>query len=97
MARIVRTRRAKADLLRIWRFVALDNEAAADKLLERIDQRIVQLATFPESGVQRDEIRPGARLLVVIGYRVLYEYDRETDTAQIVAVVEPYRDVEDLF
>ena len=97
MARIVRTRRAKADLLRIWRFIALDNEAAADKLLERIDQRIVQLATFPESGAQRDEIRAGARLLVIIGYRVLYEYDRAAETVQIVAVVEPYRDIDDLF
>ena len=91
MARIVRTRRAKTDLQRIWRFIALDNEAAATRLLERIDQ----LEAFPESGVLRDDIRPGARLLVIAGYRVLYEFASDRDTVEIVAVVEPYREHND--
>ena len=92
MAEIVRTKRAKSDLQRIWRYIARDSEAAATRLLERIDQRIRQLATFPESGPVRDDVRPGMRLLTVAGYRVLYEFDADLDRVRIIAVVEPYRE-----
>ncbi len=88
---------ARADLKRIWRFIALDNEAAADKLLLRIEQRISLLAHFPQSAPPRDDIRPGFRMLVFVGYRIIYEYDAATDTIEIVAVVEPYRDLDNLF
>ena len=92
MADIVRTARSKADLLRIWRFIALDSEASATRLLEHFDRRIRQLGAFPESGAARDDIRPGLRMLVVSGYRVLYRFDSARDVVVIVAVVEPYRE-----
>ena len=91
MASIVRTARAKADFLRIWRFIALDNEAAATRLLEQFDRRIHQLETFPELGSAHDDVRPGLRTLVVAGYRVLYRFDAALDRVLVVAVVEPYR------
>ena len=38
MAReIVRTPRARLDLIEIWEFIADDNEAAADRVLDRFD------------------------------------------------------------
>lgn len=88
------SRQANADLKRIWRFIALDNKAAATKLLLKIDQRIGQLKDFPLTGSQQNEIREGCRMLVVTGYRILYEYDVTKNTVEIVAVVEPYRDLE---
>jgi len=92
VADIVRTRRAKADFLRIWRFIARDSEIAATRLLEQFDRRIRQLAIFPESGSPHDDVRPGLRMLVVSGYRVLYRFDVARDLVEIVAVVEPYRE-----
>jgi len=65
---------ARADLKRIWRFIAVDNEPAADRLLLMIEERIATLATFPQVAPARDDIRPGFRMLVVSGYRVIYEF-----------------------
>jgi toxin ParE1/3/4 len=88
---------ARADLKRIWRFIALDNEAAADKLLLRLEHRISMLADFPQSAPPRDDIRPGFRMLVFVGCRIIYEHTATTDAVEIVAVVEPYRDLDNLF
>jgi len=89
--------RARSDLKRIWRFVARDNEPAADRLLLAIESRIATLAAFPQSAPARDDIRPGFRMLIVGGYRVVYEFSPASDVIEIVAVVEPYRDLEELF
>ena len=97
MAKVRHSVGARADLRRIWRFIALDNEAAADKLLLRIEQRISMLADFPESAPPRDDIRPGFRMLVFVGCRIIYEYTAATNTVEIIAVVEPYRDLDNLF
>ena len=88
---------ARADLKRIWRFVALDNVPAADRLLLTIEERIATLATFPQSAPARDDIRPGFRMLVVSGYRVIYEFSPATDVVEIIAVVAPYRDLGKMF
>ncbi len=32
-------------------------------------------------------------MLVVAGYRILYEFDEQQNVVEIVAVVEPYRDL----
>jgi mRNA-degrading endonuclease RelE of RelBE toxin-antitoxin system len=36
-------------------------------------------------------------MLVVSGYRVIYEFSPATDVVEIIAVVEPYRDLGKLF
>jgi len=64
MTEIVVSRRAREDFKRIWLYIAHDNEAAADRLLLAIDAKIERLRGFPEIGVSRDDIRPGARALV---------------------------------
>ncbi|WP_319944170.1 type II toxin-antitoxin system RelE/ParE family toxin [Mesorhizobium sp. AR10] len=69
---IIRSPQAEDDLIAIWLHVAQDNEAAADRLIDRIDNRCQQLATFPFSGAPRDEIMPGVRHLVVGEYLTLY-------------------------
>jgi toxin ParE1/3/4 len=93
MADITVSRRAREDFKRIWRYIALDNEAAADRLLLVIDGKIERLRQFPEIGRPRDDIRPGARALV----HGAYGYDSATDAVEIVAVVEGMRDLDDLF
>lgn len=97
MARIHQSNQAKADLKRIWRFIALDSENQADRFLMRLNRRIEGLADFPESGPRQDHLRPGFRMVVVAGYRILYEYQTDANAVEIVAVVEPSRNLDDMF
>lgn len=69
---IVRSAQAEEDLIAIWLYVAADNEAAADRLLDRIEGRWLQLAAYPLSGPPRDDIASGVRHLVVGDYLTLY-------------------------
>ncbi len=97
MIEIIVSARARQDFKRIWRYIALDNEAAADKLLLAIDAKIEQLRSFPEIGPIRAEIRPGARCLIHGSYIILYDYSAESQTVEIVAIVEGMRDMGGLF
>ncbi len=97
MADIVLSLRARDDFKRIWRYIALDSEAAADRLLLSLDAKIERLRTYPEIGGRRDEIRPGARALVHGSYIILYEYHSADATIEIVAVVEGMRDLGQIF
>lgn len=97
MAEISLSRRAREDFKRIWHYIALDNEEAADRLLLAMDAKIERLRIFPEIGTQRDEIRPGARSLVHGAYLILYEYEAAAGAVEIVAVVEAMRNLDQLF
>lgn len=44
---IIRTASAEEDLIATWLHIARDDEAAADRLLDRIEARWQQLATYP--------------------------------------------------
>jgi toxin ParE1/3/4 len=97
MTDLVVSRQARDDFKRIWRYIALDNEDAADRLLLQLDAKIERLRTYPEMGRCRDEIRPGARALVHGSYLVLYEFHSAHDTVEIVAIVEGMRDLDRIF
>ncbi|WP_016745807.1 type II toxin-antitoxin system RelE/ParE family toxin [Rhizorhabdus wittichii] len=97
MTEVTLSRRARDDFKRIWQYIALDNETAADRLLLAIDAKIERLRVFPEIGTPRDEIRPGARSLVHGAYIILYDYDATIDRVEIVTVVEAMRDLDRLF
>ena len=88
---IVRNARAEEDLIAIWLHVARDNEAAADRLLDRIEARWQQLATYPHSGASRDDIAPGIRHLIVGEYLILYRAGE--DAIEIVRVLHGRRDI----
>lgn len=89
--RLIRTRRARQDLIDIWRYAAKDDPAAADGLLDRIDAACQALLDFPELGPTRDDIRPGLRYRVVGSYLVLYRI-ADTDI-EIVRVLHGARDL----
>ncbi|MFV0643693.1 MAG: type II toxin-antitoxin system RelE/ParE family toxin [Sphingomonadaceae bacterium] len=97
MTEILVSRQADDDFERIWLNIALDNAAAADRLLRAINARIERLCVFPEIGRIRDDLKPGARGLVHGSYLVLYEYDATADVVTIMTVVEGMRDLDRLF
>jgi toxin ParE1/3/4 len=76
---IIRTANAEEDLIAIWLHIARDDEAAADRLLDRIEARWQQLATYPFSGAPRKDIAPGIRHLVVGEYPYLLPCRRRCD------------------
>ena len=95
MGRVVRTPLAGVDLDQSWLHVALDNPAVADRLIDRIVARCRALAQHPNLGPARPEISPGARMLTVEDYLVLYRV-RGSDV-EIVRIVHGARRLEGLF
>ncbi|MCP3056481.1 type II toxin-antitoxin system RelE/ParE family toxin [Aurantimonas marianensis] len=89
--RIVRRPRAEADLIEIWLHIALDSPLAADRLIERIGERILRLARFPEMGVARPDIADGVRVLSVPPFLVLFQV--ESDKVEVVRVIHGARDL----
>ena len=89
--RLFRTRQARRDLIGIWDHIAADNPAAADDLLDRIDEGCVGLLEHPRLGPARDDIRPGRGYRIVGEYVVLYRLVGED--VEIVRVVHGRRDL----
>jgi toxin ParE1/3/4 len=86
---------AENDLIDIWCSIAADSPAAADRVLDQIAERILQLIDFPESGPARPEIAAEARALSVANYLVLYRILERR--IEIIRVVHGARDIEALF
>ena len=77
-------RRAEADLLSIYRYIASDNPPAARSLTRHIRERCLGLADFPEQG------RPasgGLRELVIAGTPYIAVYRIAGDTVRVLRVL----------
>ena len=73
MAReIVRRPQASLDLIEIWGFIAEDNEAAADRMLDRIEEVLRMLRDRPLAGRARPELAPKLRSFPIGSYIVFY-------------------------
>lgn len=95
MPRVFFTRAAREDLIDIWTHIAADDTAAADRVLDRLDEAAAHLAQNPQMGPARDDIRPGLRYLVSGSYLLLY---RMVDgDIEIVRAVHGRRDLYGLF
>jgi plasmid stabilization system protein ParE len=62
--KIERSRRARADLVDIWTYIADDNPEAADDQLDRIETIFMLLRDHPMAGSVRDDIMRGLRGLM---------------------------------
>jgi len=97
VAELFVSRRAEADLRSIWRYIAYDNPAAADRVVLRIDKKMQLLRRFPAIGALRNEFRRGMRMLVEGNYLLLYEYDSRKDEVDLIAVIDGRRELSGLF
>jgi len=89
---IVRSQAARLDLYDIWQFIAEDNEAAADRLIDRIDAVFRMLADNPQGGRARPELKIGIRSFPVGAYIVFYRI--LADTLVELRVLNSYRDID---
>jgi toxin ParE1/3/4 len=95
LARFTRTAQAEEDLIDIWTYVAKDNLAAADRVLDRIDEVCGLVAANPASGPSRPDLAEGLRYFVAGGYLVIYR--EAPGGVEIVRVVHGARHLSDLF
>jgi toxin ParE1/3/4 len=85
------TARAEEDLIEIWTYIAADNPAAADRVLDRIEEVFGRVAANPQLGAARADLAEGLRYSVSGSYLVLY---RQVGAAvEIVRVVHGERDL----
>ena len=73
MARIIRTKLARADLRDIWLYIAQDRIDAADRFLDHLDRTTRLIAESPAIGEPQDQIKQGLRRFVVGHYLIFYE------------------------
>lgn len=73
MARIVRSYPARDDLRQIWLYIANDNLAAADRMIDRFERNLLSLARNPLMGQAADQYRKGLRQFTVGSYVMFYE------------------------
>jgi toxin ParE1/3/4 len=95
--KIERSRRARADLVDIWTYIADDNPEAADDQLDRIETIFMLLRDHPMAGRVRDDIMRGLRGFTRGSYLILYRVDEERRAVQIVRVLHGMRDLAALF
>jgi plasmid stabilization system protein ParE len=84
------TRRARADLIELGRYIARDKPGAARRWVERLRRRARAAAKQPRSGrkvpeVGRDEVRE----VLVENYRIVYEIHRAE--IRVLTVFEGHR------
>jgi len=101
-ANLVWRPRAREDLFNIYEFIALDDQAAAERLITSIETKVAMLAQYPRLGPRRPEIRKTTRILVEGPYLILYETHPNTDeghinSVEIVRVIDGRRELRRLF
>lgn len=92
--RLLLTPAAKQDLRDIWRYLSQQNEAAADRLLDRLERRMEELRNYPELGPSREEVQPRLRHLLAAPYLILYQL--EEGVVVVGRVIDGRRDLSGL-
>lgn len=95
MKRFRLTEQAKADVRQIWAYVARDNPAAADRIVDVLFDRFGLIASQPLMGEAREELGFGLRGFVVGNYLVIYRPGEQR--IEVVRVVHAARDIDSLF
>ncbi len=63
---------ARDDLVDIWEFISEHDELAADRYIEHLRLRALELIRYPHLGRMRREIHPGIRCLLFRNHLIFY-------------------------
>jgi toxin ParE1/3/4 len=72
MARIIRTDRAKADVLEIARYIASQNTSAAERWVDELDRILHLIAAQTQMGERVDQLSVGVRRRSMGQYNLFY-------------------------
>ena len=92
MSQYVLSPAALDDLFRIWRYIAEDNEAAADRWIERLYEEFEALASQPQMGHRRNDLTARNVLFWPVS-RYLVIYRIQPAQIEIIAVTQGSRDI----
>ena len=95
MPRVLRTTRARIDLLQIWCHIAEDKPSAADRFLDTIEEKCLILAKNPRMGQVRPELAPNLRSFPVSNYVIFYRPIE--DGIEVDRVISGSRDIDALY
>ena len=88
------TSHARIDLDEIWFYIAQDNVAAADKLIDEFVHAFRMLATHPKAGMAHDELAAGLRRHVVGKYLIFYKpTDAGIDISRVLHGARPVDEI----
>jgi len=73
MLRLIRSLQSVEDEIAIWQHVAIHNGIAADRLIDRFDERINSLMQSPEIGERQLQFGEHTRRLIVGNYLIFYD------------------------
>ena len=101
-ARLIWSPRARADLLKLYVDIGLEQPAAAEKYYDRIERKVGLLIEQPRMCVRRRDIRATVRMLVETPFVILYETVPDADagpviSVEIVRIVNGRQDLRSLF
>src|SRR5512133_2181909 len=92
MSRLRVSSAARADLLEIWAYIAEENGAAADRVVDEIALTFSTLSCHPRMGRQREGFRRPLRTFPVGKYLIYYRLLK--DGIEIYRVLHTARDAE---
>ena len=93
---------AKADLLKLYIDIGLEQPDAAERYFQRIQHKAELLVEQPRMGIRRRDVGPSVRMLVEAPFVILYETIPDTDdglvdAVEIVRIVNGRQDLRSLF
>jgi toxin ParE1/3/4 len=92
MPKYVRSSRAQEDLDEIWRYIAADNLAAADRFIDSLAEKCAWLASAPEKGEKRPDLGETVRCFSIGSYVIFFRPIPEG--IEVVRVLHGARDTE---
>jgi toxin ParE1/3/4 len=93
--KIVLSGKARRDLLAIYSYLVERSPKAADALIQRIDEKFVNLSHFPFMGRARSTLAPGIRSVIVGMYVIFYIVER--DHIDVVRIIDGRMDIDEEF
>ena len=87
--RVIRSPRAAEDIIELWANIAIDDPAAADRMLDAIEDKLSKLAANPRLGPARPDTAKHFRLSPIRRYIILYR--ALPDGIEVVRVVHGMR------
>jgi toxin ParE1/3/4 len=86
---------AKNDMDEIWDYIALDNSAAADRMIALFEQKFLLLSSQPLIGESRDILQTGLRSFTVGNYIIFYRPMK--NSMEVARAIHAARDIDTQF
>jgi toxin ParE1/3/4 len=95
MGQVIQSPEAQNDLIEIWLYIAVNNQAAADRLIATIDEKLALLSDSPQMGIACEELGTSLRSFPVGKYILFYRLIN--GGIELARVIHGARDIESIF